>query len=408
MEMTEKLIKKKENNECPFDLVGQKKGSIIILRVSDTKYKRKDNGVQRDRWQYDCICDCDPNTIFQLNRDRLMRKNEDNIQCPKCGRKKVRKPLFESGMKIGHLTLIEQAPHMGKHVCWYCKCDCGNENLVIKTNDFLSQSDKEKIHCGCLSEKEHLVVGNIVNQWEILEIIATPGKKPRFRCKCTCGCDEEKILVGFYDNFCKRRNSIMQKELEEARKRKEILPPPDDAEDLTNKRFGLLKILGFGGEFKSFRYWWAECKCGNQVLARESTIKNNRDYSCGCIKSKGEFRISKFLSENNINYVSQKKFEECRYYSYLPFDFYIENPQNGTWFLLEYQGRQHYEPIKFSKKQSDEKALESLKKLKKRDKIKKDFCEKNNIELLEITYLDFPEIENILAEKLGLDLSDEE
>lgn len=43
-----------------------------------------------------------------------------------------------------------------------------------------------------------------------------------------------------------------------------------------------------------------------------------------------------------------------------------------------------------------------LKDLKKRDKIKKDFCEKNNIELMEITYLDYPEIENILAEKMGI------
>ena len=331
-----------------------------------------------------------------------MRKNENNIQCPKCGRKKVREPLFKQGQKIGHLTLIEQAPNRGKHVQWYCRCDCGNENLIIKSNDFLSQKDKEKIHCGCLSELEPHIVGNIINQWEILEILKSPEKRDKYKCKCTCGCEEEKVLVGFNDNFCKRRNEIASKELEEARKQKELLPVPNNVKDFTNKEIGLLKILGFGGEFKGFRYWWAECHCGNWVLSRESIIMNEYIYSCGCIKSKGEFRILRFLNKNNINYVYQKKFVDCSYHMPLPFDFYIQNPQNKEWFLLEYQGRQHYEPIKFTKKTTDEEAISMLKDLKKRDKIKKDFCEKNNIELMEITYLDYPEIENILAEKMGI------
>lgn len=403
----QKLQKKKENNECPFDLVGQKKGTVTILRVSDTKYERKDNGKTVSRWQYDCVCDCNPEKVFQLNRDRLTRKDEENIQCPDCGRKKIRKPLFQQGQKIGHLTLVKQAPHRGKHIQWYCSCDCGNSELIIRSNDFLSNKDPEKIHCGCLSETEEHTIGNIINQWKILEIIYDENGRERYKCVCTCGCGEEKNVANFYDNFCQKRMKEEQEKLETARIDKKILPVPEDMNDLTGQKYGFLEIIGFGGFFKHARYWWAKCSCGTWILNKENMFTTKVTYSCGCIKSKGEFRIAQFLTENNINYVGQKKFRECYYYRELPFDFYVQNPKDGKWFLIEFQGIQHFQPIKYCESMTDEDALKNFKKLKKRDKIKKDFCEKTGTELLEITYLDFPEIENILVEKLGLNLSDE-
>lgn len=109
---------------------------------------------------------------------------------------------------------------------------------------------------------------------------------------------------------------------------------------------------------------------------------------CGCPyckKSKGENKIKKFLEENEINYEFQKKFKDCRDKKVLPFDFYLPDYN----MCIEYQGEQHYISgikyfINFTK--SKEKAIEKLKLLQKHDKIKKKYCKKNNIKLLEIKY----------------------
>ena len=57
---------------------------------------------------------------------------------------------------------------------------------------------------------------------------------------------------------------------------------------------------------------------------------------------------------------------------------------------IEYDGEQHFKRYKFEK---DDNNL-NIRKL--RDKIKTDFCKKNNIKLIRIKYTDFKKIESIL------------
>ena len=104
-----------------------------------------------------------------------------------------------------------------------------------------------------------------------------------------------------------------------------------------------------------------------------------------CTESKGEKEIRKFLEENRINYKFQMRFNECKYKSCLPFDFYI--PSKNV--CIEYQGIQHYQPIDHFG------GIKEFEELKKRDQIKKDFCKKNNISLIEIT--NFSEIKDKLS-----------
>lgn len=102
-----------------------------------------------------------------------------------------------------------------------------------------------------------------------------------------------------------------------------------------------------------------------------------RKYGCPeCKTPKGEREISKFLKENNISYKPQFVFEDCKNINPLPFDFYLPNHN----VCIEYNGRQHYIPIAFFGGE------EGLKKTKERDKIKKEYCKKNNITLFYIRY----------------------
>jgi hypothetical protein len=101
---------------------------------------------------------------------------------------------------------------------------------------------------------------------------------------------------------------------------------------------------------------------------------------CGCPickKSKGEKLIYNYLKRKNILFEPQKSFDDCRgKKNKLPFDFYISNYK----IAIEYQGEQHFKPIKGW---GGEKTFERI---KYNDNIKKEYCNKNNIHLIEIPY----------------------
>ncbi|MFW6247004.1 MAG: hypothetical protein ACOC22_02415 [bacterium] len=110
-------------------------------------------------------------------------------------------------------------------------------------------------------------------------------------------------------------------------------------------------------------------------------------------KSYGEYYINYFLKYNNINFIREKKFENCRSNKNYPlrFDFYL--PEYNI--LIEFQGKHHYMPVhKYRKaKIIHYKTIEN-------DKIKKEFCENNNISLIEINYKEIDNIYDKLIEEL--------
>jgi len=94
-----------------------------------------------------------------------------------------------------------------------------------------------------------------------------------------------------------------------------------------------------------------------------------------CNESRLEKKVRNFFIENNIKFISQKKFKDCRNVLPLSFDFFV--PEKNL--LIECNGIQHYEPVEFF---GGKKRYEYQ---KKNDNIKKEFCEKNNIKLITIS-----------------------
>ena len=95
-----------------------------------------------------------------------------------------------------------------------------------------------------------------------------------------------------------------------------------------------------------------------------------------CKYSKGELKIKNYLTEKKIFFIPQKRFKDCKDKYTLPFDFYLPDYN----FCIEYNGEQHYASIPFWG------GDEELEIRKKRDKIKKEYCENNNIPLIIIKY----------------------
>ena len=78
----------------------------------------------------------------------------------------------------------------------------------------------------------------------------------------------------------------------------------------------------------------------------------------------------------------------------LLFDFYFK--YNGDDYIIEYDGKQHFVPIKFFGGE------EKFKKQKLHDEMKNDFCKKNNINILSIPYYQESMIKEILENKIEL------
>lgn len=100
---------------------------------------------------------------------------------------------------------------------------------------------------------------------------------------------------------------------------------------------------------------------------------------CGCpecSQSHGEQSIQKWCESKNIKFITQYRFEDCRDKNTLPFDFYLPNYNT----CIEYQGKQHYEPIEYFGGE------ENLLYTQYHDKIKYDYCIKNSINLICIPY----------------------
>lgn len=114
--------------------------------------------------------------------------------------------------------------------------------------------------------------------------------------------------------------------------------------------------------------------------------------NCGKKYSKGEETIKEILTKYCIKYKRQFTFSECKHQQVLQFDFYLPFLN----ILIEYNGEQHYRPIKYWGG-----CQEYIKRLR-RDQIKRDFCSSNDLKLIEITYTEYNSIEEILVKELGL------
>ena len=114
-----------------------------------------------------------------------------------------------------------------------------------------------------------------------------------------------------------------------------------------------------------------------------------------CNNSIGEKKIITYLTENNINFEPHSRFDDCRNKKLLPFDFYLTDLN----ICIEFDGKQHYEPVCFGGI-SLERATKNFDYTLKCDKIKTEYCEAKNIQLIRISYKDIKNIETILNSHL--------
>jgi len=113
-----------------------------------------------------------------------------------------------------------------------------------------------------------------------------------------------------------------------------------------------------------------------------------------CSRSKEEKRIAKYLKKHGIKFKDEFEFEDLTVKDKLRFDFAVIN-NNKILFLIEYDGRQHFDPNNYFHETE-----KSFRYGKYKDRVKTAYCINNNIPLLRISYFKKNKMEQLINEML--------
>ena len=225
-------------------------------------------------------------------------------------------------------------------------------------------------------------VGNVYGYLTVIAPAPSRGGRAIWKCKCKCGNECEvsgKLLRSGQTKSCGclKSEKTIQRNMERG------------GGDLTGQRFGKLTVLRFEkwldhGNGHRDRMWRCKCDCGNECIVNHRYLRFGDTESCGCTKSRGNATIMRWLNANHYKYQVEYGFDDLlSKYNNIPykFDFAVFDDNDNLKFLIEYQGNIHFEPT--SGGWNTEAQVADC---QRRDKIKFDYCQENNIKLYYITY----------------------
>jgi hypothetical protein len=373
-----------------IDIVGQKFGKLTVESLCDKKFFTNDG---KEKVQWNCKCDCG-NTIT-VTGDYLRKPNFT----PSCGCSKYAESLV--GKVFGMLTVESEYTKTGK-LREICKCECGGTIDIGKYNLLSGKTT----NCGCIPSikigKRKDISGNKYNMLTVLHhdenIYYSSGGNRIYKVVCQCDCGnivsiERQKLINGHTKSCGclagKRIGVSREEYWD--KYKNLKDGSGKLKDLTGMRFGKLIVNKYAGN----RKWECTCDCGSVVLVNGSNLSNGHTSSCGCIDSVGEFTIAKTLSDNNITFSKEYTFEKCKDKHRLPFDFCVFDNNEEILCLIEFDGIQHYQAVRFNG-MTDESAQESFLTCQYHDKLKNSFCAVNGIPLLRIKYDQLDDVNDVV------------
>ena len=216
------------------------------------------------------------------------------------------------------------------------------------------------------------LTGNVYGELIVIEMLygyRLSGEKPRTYCRCRSQ-DGEEVIV--------RADALQSGATKSMRGAGKTGKPVD----ISRMRFGLLVAIKPTDKRCSNGsvIWLCKCDCGNFTEVSVGQLMRQHTLSCGCRhQSKWEMFISDFLVFLNVNFQSQKRFNDCRNKKQsdtLPFDFYL--PDYNV--CIEYDGEHHFHPMEMWG------GYEKFVIYKENDNIKNEYCKNNNITLLRLPY----------------------
>jgi len=154
-------------------LIGTKINKWTVLEILPQHNKREKTFA---------LCECECGTVKDVLISYLL--NGKSKDCG-CGRKNTLHEMYTKdlvGKRFGKLTVLEMVEERNKYgrIMWRCKCDCGNETIVLGNSLVLGHT----LSCGCAVShmnayiESYLTNQNIVHSSEY--IVFVEGHKLRF------------------------------------------------------------------------------------------------------------------------------------------------------------------------------------------------------------------------------------
>jgi NADH pyrophosphatase NudC (nudix superfamily)/very-short-patch-repair endonuclease len=303
-----------------------------------------------------------------------------NKGCKKCGGslKKTQSEAEElvlNKCKEKNYTLIEPFIYIdNKKTKLHLKCNIDNHEWNVTFNNFINKnrncSKCTKKYKPTHKEAEELVLKKCKEKnYTLIEPFIYNGAKTVLNFKCNI--DNYEWCTS-YNNFinndrgCKKCSGRLKKTQIEA---EELV-----SNKCKEKNYTLIEPFIYINNTTKLHL---KCNIDNHEWFPEYNGFINCNKGCPiCNDSHGESTINRILTEKNIIFKREYKFENCKYKKLLQFDFYL--PEYNI--CIEFDGIQHFEKIE---KWGGEK---TLKETQIRDNIKNIFCLENNIKLIRIKY----------------------
>jgi hypothetical protein len=263
---------------------------------------------------------------------------------------------------------FEQRPHnhlMGKG-CKLCKNEKLSYDRSITTEEFIEKAERIHHH----KYEYHLV--DYVNAQTFVTIVCPyhglfdqlPFAHLQGHGCSKCSHKElSRIFSGSIQKFIKKANQIHNNEYEY------------NVVTYINARTKVKIICKKHGEFE------------------QTPNKHLMGQGCPhCSESAGEKAVRRYLDSCSILFIPQKTFADCRNIHPLEFDFFL--PEYNT--LIEFDGIQHFIPVRFHKSVTNEKLAHSFEQIKRCDSKKNFYCKENGKRLLRISYKEIHKIPELI------------
>ena len=288
-----------------------------------------------------------------------------------------------TGQKFGSLTVLEITnERRNRQVVWKCQCDCGNITYVVGQ----ALRSLHTTSCGCSFHKLRAedLTGQVFGKLTVIERDFSKQTQSRIAFwKCQCECGNFRIV----DSSSLRNGSIIQCHncATINRTQPDFSTRTGPIKNLIGNRYGKLVVQEMTNQKDNAGHiiWKCQCDCGKICQVASNRLTTYNTLSCGCLKtSAGEELIKNILIKNNINFISQYSFDDCisPKNSKLFFDFAVFDKYNKLAYLIEFDGQQHFIPVKYF---GDNEQFEYNQLC---DQIKNNYCKEHQILLIRIPY----------------------
>ena len=321
-----------------------------------------------------------------------MRKSNGN--CPYCLNRCRTTESFKQEMKVINPNIEIIGEYINVHTKIKCKCNIDGYEWDALPHNLINGEGCRK----CFVKRNSLN-NTHTQEWfnSIMNIlhpdieVLSPFVKMQEKVKCKCNIDGYEwsttpdLLInrstGCYKCSCRKTGERCRKTnsnflLQLKNVNPNIIPLENYIDDHTK-----IKCLCTIHE----HVWYV---VPNKILHRKTGCPK-------CASYHNENKLDTILDKWGYNYELQKKFPDCIDKKPLPFDRYLPDFN----ILIEYDGEQHYFPIRFGDI-SNEQAKEKFDKVCLHDNIKNKYCKDNNIPLIRIPYWERNDMEYYLFEKL--------